>query len=222
MRKFTQSVLAVALALAPVVSTAQGVAGTMTVNTPSLSYLSGSAAGGFMGTATFSFAAGTWSIFCIDDNNGISLGNVTFDVFGTNVVASQNYDWTRVGSNTPPGLNQTDAEAFTRYNRAKQFAAAINMGMGDSPANRTQQVAMWDVTDNGVNAGPVQAAASANTTTSLNAMVISGRTNQSLNLRQQELIAIQPTVVVPEPSTYALVATGLAAMVFVARRRRQA
>ncbi len=225
MRKFTKSVLAVAIAMAPVVSTAQGTAGTMTANVPSISYLSGIAAGGFMGTATFSFAAGTWSIFCIDDNNGIGFGTNTFNVFGTAITSTTNYDWTRLGSNAAPGLNLTDTESFNRYNRAKQFAAGMNMAMGDSPANRVNQVAMWDVTDNGVNpANWAQASATANNSPMFTAMVITGRfaANNAVNLSQQELIAIQPTVVVPEPSTYALLATGLAAITFVARRRRQA
>ncbi|MCU0649540.1 MAG: PEP-CTERM sorting domain-containing protein [Gemmatimonadaceae bacterium] len=45
-------------------------------------------------------------------------------------------------------------------------------------------------------------------------------TNPNWNLRSVELRGFGPAVVIPEPSTYALLATGLVALAFAARRRR--
>jgi hypothetical protein len=225
MRKFTKSVLALAIAAAPMTMSAQ-TATTFTLPSSFVGF-GGIASGGFMAQATIQGTGfgGMWSIFCIDDNHGIALVPTPIEVFVTEVLVSSNFSKTRLNSPTSipgPGLGLTSTETFARYSRAKEFAAAINMANGDNTFNRTQQVAMWDVTDNGVNpTSPAQAAASINTTP-VRAVILSGRSGTAQNLMQQELIAIQPTVVVPEPSTYAMLFTGLVAFGVVARRRRQA
>jgi hypothetical protein len=223
MRKFTKSVVALAIAAMPLTMSAQ----TPTTFTLPSSFVGfgGVASGGFMATATIGGLTGMWSVFCIDDNHGIALVPTPIEVFATEVLSTSNFSKTRLNTIGGQGLGLTSAESFARYSRAKEFAAAINMANGDNAFNRTQQVAMWDVTDNGVNpTSAAQSAASINTAP-YRAFVLSGRTGTAQNLMQQELIAIQPgvpVVVAPEPSTYAMLATGLVMFGVVARRRRQA
>ncbi|MCU0646578.1 MAG: PEP-CTERM sorting domain-containing protein [Gemmatimonadaceae bacterium] len=217
MRTIAKSFLAVALAAAPALAQPGPFAGSANIgniqflmttvassdNTPGFPVGSMT---GFVAPGTLTFNATTIGIsrfFCIDDNAQITIPGIS-DVWVTRLDAT---DWTRTKIGNGNAAN--NALAASRYTQATGYAAAVTFG--DIAFNQNQQRNMWRATDGvaAINA-PTTAAFAAT-----NWYVVTGRDNFG---QQQELLA----TVVPEPSTYALVATGLVALGVAARRRRRA
>jgi hypothetical protein len=211
MRTVAKSLLVLAASAAPVFAQVAGTANVGPIQFLMTTVGSGNNAPspvgdltGFVANGSITFSSTTVGInrfFCVDDNRQITLPGVS-DVWITRLDAT---DWSR----TLVGGALGNAVAASRYTTAAGYAGAVTVG--DIAFNQNQQRNIWRATD-GVAAinGPTSAAV-----VLTNWYVVTGRDNFG---NQQELIA----TVVPEPSTYALVATGLVALGVAARRRRRA
>ena len=197
--------LAVAAIAAAVVFAPYTAGAQVTFNTNG-SYLGlgGVGSGGFIGSATSGSRA--FTIFCTDKNNNISLGS-TYTAYLTPLFGTIDLSNTRLGTMTPFALNIYKANA--------SLASLIT---GNNPAGQTAQNQIWlNAELPGRNAAPMFGNANFNATGwyVVTQRIASG--NDALGV--QELLAFDASVV-PEPSTYALMATGLFGLVGVARRRR--
>jgi len=160
--------------------------------------------GGFIGSATTNpVFSGPFRIFCTDQNNNITLGS-TYSVWITPLWNNTDMSRTRLAGN-PFALNVYKANASL----ASVIASPIDN------ADRARQVEMWRNADGNVNSAPTFGNANFNTTGwyVFTAVGAAGIDNDN---RMQEQLGFSP---VPEPSTYALFASGLLGMGVITRRR---
>lgn len=162
--------------------------------------------GGFIGSATSNpVFTGPFRIFCTDQNNGISLGS-TYSVWITPLWNNNDMSKTRLANN-PFALNVYKANASL----ASLIATPIDN------ADRARQVEMWRNADGNVNSAPTFGNANFNAI-GWYIFTAVGAAGLDDDNRMQEQLGFSA---VPEPSTYALFASGLLGVGTITRRRRK-
>lgn len=163
--------------------------------------------GGYIGSATTSPTLnGPFMIFCTDRNNTISLGSAYLgNIWATPLWNNTDMSKTRL-ANSAFALDIYRANASL----AMQISAPIN---GVDVARQNE---MWSNADDFPNAAPAYGNANFNATGWYVFTQVGSAGVNDDNLMQEQL----GYGVVPEPSTYALFASGLAGMGMIARRRR--
>lgn len=200
MRKlFALTALAAAL-LAPRAATAQPTLATL--NTSGSFTPLGN--GGYIGSAGATGFSGPFTIFCTDQNNTISLGS-SYSVWVTPLWNNLDMSKTRL-ANSPFALDIYRANASL----ASMIASPIDAN------DVARQAEMWSNADTFPNNAPAYGNSNYNTTGwyVFTAVGAAGVDDDQL---MQEQLGFSP---VPEPSTYALFASGLLGMGVLARRRR--
>lgn len=189
-------------------ATTTAAAAQATVNTSSVrTNLGGVAAGGYIGSATV--GSDVFTIFCTDKNNNITLGS-SFQAYLTPLFGTIDLSRTRLGALTPFALDIYTANASL----ASLIATPVDA------ADQTRQNQIWlNAELPNRNAAPLYGNTGFDATGWYVVTQVGAAGNDDRGV--QELLAFQPSVV-PEPSTYALMATGLIGMAGIARRRRTA
>lgn len=197
MRKLIVLTALAAALVAPRAASAQ-----TTLRTSSTAALLGN--GGFIGSATIDGFTGPFRIFCTDEDNNITLGN-SYSVWVTPLWNNTDMSKTRL---------KHSAFALNIYTANASLANLIATPIDN--ADRARQVEMWANAETTPNAAPTFGSSSFNTTGWYVITAIGAAGIDDDNLMQEQL-GFSP---VPEPSTYALLASGLLGVGAIARRRR--
>ena len=168
------------------------------------------------------FAGDPLTFFCTDYDNNINLP-ASYTAFLTPLFGNTDMSRTRLGNRAPNPL--TAAQALGLYTANVSLAAGITTASLDN-SDQDRQGAMWrnalfSSNIDGPLSDDFQPGFSTQgwyVVTDVNSFDAQGR---YIGGGRQELLVFRSSVV-PEPSTYALMATGLGMVALVARRRRVA
>jgi len=161
--------------------------------------------GGFIGSATTNpVFTGPFRIFCTDENNTITLGN-DYQIWVTPLWNNADMSRTRLAGSV---------FALDIYKANVSLASQIALPITND--DRARQVEMWRNADTNPNSTPAFGNKSFDTT-GWYVFTAVGAAGINDDNRMQEQLGFSP---VPEPSTYALFASGLLGMSVIARRRR--
>ncbi|MCU0626286.1 MAG: PEP-CTERM sorting domain-containing protein [Gemmatimonadaceae bacterium] len=182
--------------------------------------ITGIGAGGYIGSATITGAtlpgSGPFQIFCTDKNNSITLGGSAFAAWITPLWGGD-VTRTRLGGDNNPslaGIQPLTANALAIYRSNASLAAQLPTASAAFRATLQDQI--WQNAEAPFNHA-LFGNANFNATGWYVITQVSAVGNDHVGV--QELLAFRP---VPEPSTYAMMGTGLALLVLAARRRRAA
>jgi len=163
--------------------------------------------GGYIGSATtLPGLSGPFVIFCTDRNNTISLGSN----FIGNIWA------TPLWNNTDMSKTRLANSAFALDIYRANASLAIQIAPAIDAADVARQEEMWVNADDTPNLAPTFGNAGFDATGWYVFTQVGSAGVNDDNLMQEQL----GVGVVPEPSTYALFASGLVGMGMIARRRR--
>lgn len=183
----------------------------------------GQVAGPLRATFNLFGSAITTDVYCIDLLNGLDDGNARL----SNITLLSSTP-TTIGSLTRLGQTVGGASAITSYTKIAWLASQLTV------ANQSQWAGIQGAIWNFQTPGTPSTALNANVATWVNAANAANLTNfnragwaivtqtTTVNgmMGRQELLVPLAVNVIPEPSTYALMATGLIGLVGFARRRR--
>lgn len=200
MRKLLALTALTATLIAPSAAVAQPTLATF--NTSNIFTALGN--GGYIGSAALTGFSGPFKIFCTDQNNNISLGS-SYAVWVTPLWNNTDMSKTRLASTT---------FALAAYTANASLASMIGEPIDD--ADRTRQTDMWFNVETATSMGQLRGDTSFDTTNWYVITAVGAAGVDDDNLMQEQL-GFSP---VPEPSTYALLATGLLGVGAIARRRR--
>jgi hypothetical protein len=200
-------ILALALLLAPLTTVevgAQPAAYTVTVRAEEIGL--GTGGGGFIGSGTVG-TLGIFEFLCTDKANSIALP-ATYRAWATPLWNNTDMSKTRLG-----------AGSLATYLANANLGSQIFAGAA-SPTDDALQDQIW-ANAFGAPGSPSQALLLANFNPEGWYVITETIAVGKLRGGKQELLAFRPNVV-PEPGTYLLMATGLAGIALLTRRRRRA
>ncbi len=200
MRKLLALTALSAALIAPSSVVAQPIAATM--NSSSIFTSLGN--GGFIGSAAVTGFSGPFRIFCTDEDNYIALGS-SYSVWVTPLWNNTDMSRTRL---------KNSLFALDIYTANASLANLIATPTDND--DRARQVEIWHNAETTQNSAPTYGNSSFNTTGWYVITAVGAAGIDDDNLMQEQL-GFSP---VPEPSAYALLASGLLGVGAIARRRR--
>lgn len=208
MKTLFKSLAVAAMMLAPVAAEAQ--IGSVDLRVATRPFAVGSGGGFGTTNVVFTPTAGApinlanWLVWCIDDTRNVTVpANYTYSVYTVAGFAATNFGGGAYNASL------ADMQRITSLTEDFQNATVSGAAWAALPNKQARQNAIWDTFDG------TGSALGDPTFSSSNWYILWNGKDQTFATRIPD-----PNIVVPEPSTYAMMAMGLVGLAGFARRRR--